>query len=488
MPLTRKQQILAKLETSEGVDSSPAAADAMLVFDPTIADDVANTDRVPAGATLSRDFVPMGRKSRTMTFTSDFRGSADTSIPITVPDWGTLLQACAYKSVTPIRLPITSPTGTGFQLGEIVQKSSTIRGVVIGLINTFLVPNFVTHRLSNAGDVVVAPIQGTFTSSGTLTGESSGTTATLGTVANYPGLAYMPTSEKVVTLTVSSWSSSAPAVGDVLRVRNGSVVVGHAQIIAENSVGTMLDFDVTLLAGTIATGNTLATADTGGSTATIATGPTQKRTPSLSFRHNLDGRRRGLVGARGDFELRGDAGGPLSFSWTFNGEATASLDAVPVATSGLSSIRPPRLLGAIVAVGRAVNTTLGDSAVDFFRLPTKSVGLQAGNTVAPNLDANAANGSTGANVTDRDPQISATIDQIHSGFDWEDFRDNARACRIAVQCGGNTPGQIVGFVAPNVQVLEAAVADADGVAAWDLNMRPRRVLESGDDEIVIFQL
>jgi hypothetical protein len=483
MPLTRKQQILAKIETSLGVDATPGASDAVLVYDPTIADDVATTDRVPAGSTLSRDFVPIGRKSRTITFTSDLRGSADTSIPVTVPEWGTLLTASAYKFVQPVTIPVSALTGTGFQVGEIVQKGSTIRGIVIGLF----VGGVLTSRLTASGNVIVCPIQGTWTSSGTVTGESSGTSATIGTVVNYAGLSYVPTSQNLINVTTGAWSPLVPAVGDVLRVRSGTVVVGFVQVIADNSAGAFTNLDVTLLSGGIANGNVLATGDTVGNTATINASPTMIRTPSLTIRHNLDGRQRGLVGARGDFELRGEAGGPMTFNWTFTGDPGTSVDALPVATAGLSSIRPPRLLGAIAAYGRTVNVPNGDTAVDFVRLPTKSVGLQAGNTISPNLDANSAGGSTGANVTDRDPQLSATVDQIHSAFDWESFRDNALAVRMAI-LAGTTPGQICGFVAPNCQVLEVANSDADGVAAWDLNMRPRRVLEGGEDEIVIFQL
>ena len=64
MPIQRKQQILAKTETSEGVSSNPGASDAVQVFDPTIADTVEVQDRVPAGPTLSRDFAPIGRQTR----------------------------------------------------------------------------------------------------------------------------------------------------------------------------------------------------------------------------------------------------------------------------------------------------------------------------------------------------------------------------------------------------------------------------------------
>lgn len=480
MPLTRKQQILAKLETSEGVNASPAGSDAVLVYEPAITDDVQTNDRVPAGATLSRDFVPVGRKTRTITFSSDFRGSADVSIPVTVPEWGTLIAASAFKQVQPITLPVSTLSGTGYQVGEIVQKSSTIRGVVIGCF----VGGVLTHRLTAAGNVVVCPIQGTFTSTGTLTGESSGTTATLGTVADYPGLAYQPTSEKLINVTTGAWAASAPAVGDVATIKAGSLVVGFCQIIADNSAGAFTDIDVTLLSGSIANTNTLTV---GAFVATINAAPTMKRTPSLTIRHNLDGRRRDLVGARGDFELRGESGGPMTFSWTFTGDPATAADAAPVTTTGLSAIRPPRLQGAIVAFGRTVNVPGGDAAVDFFRLATKSVGFTAGNSINPNLDANSAGGSTGANVTDRDPQVTAQVDQVHSGVDWESWRDNALAARVAV-IAGTTPGQIVGYVAPNCQVLEAATADADGVAVFDLGLRPRRVLESGDDEVCFFQL
>jgi hypothetical protein len=480
MPLSRKHQILAKIETSEGQNANPGAPDAVLVYEPTIQDDVQTSDRVPAGATLSRDFVPVGRKTRTVTFTSDFRGSGDVTIPVTVPEWGTLIGASAFRASSPVALPITSPTGLGYQLGEIVRKSTNVRGVVIGLfIGTAL-----QARLAVAGTVVVLPIEGVFTSTGTLTGECSGTTGTLGTVAAYAGLGYQPTSEKSINCTTGAWSASAPAVGDVAVIKSGTTTVGHAQIIADNAAGAFTDVDLTLLWGSIANGNTLTV---GANSATISATPTQKRTQSATMRSNLDGRRRDLVGARGDFEVQGEAGGPLVFNWTFTGDPATSSDAMPVATSGLSSIRPPRLFGAIVAFGRTVNVPNGDAAVELFRLPTKSIGFSAGNSINPNLDANSAGGSTGANVSDRDPSVSATVDQIQSGMDWESMRDNALAVRV-VCVVGTTQGNIVGFVVPNGQVLEANTGNADGVVVNELNVRPRRVLEGGDDEVFFFQL
>ena len=135
MPVTRRQQILAKIESSEGQNANPTGSDAILVYEPELSQEVDTVERVPAGSSMSRAFDPVGRKKRSVKFTSDFRGSADTTIPITLPEWGTLGQGAGLRPIQPIQIPVTSVSGTlGYQLGEIVQKgSSAIRGVVIGL-------------------------------------------------------------------------------------------------------------------------------------------------------------------------------------------------------------------------------------------------------------------------------------------------------------------------------------------------------------------
>lgn len=480
MPITRKQQILAKQETSEGVSSSPGAADALLVYEPSLTDDVQTNDRVPAGSSLSRDIVPMGRKSRTISFQSDFRGSGDATSDPDEPDWSALVKAAAFTRVQPIKLPVTSigGTSTGFQVGEIVQKTSAIRGVVLGCFSG----STVVEKLTVSGDVIIGPITGTFTTGGTLTGESSGTTATIGTVANYNGWAYKPTSAKTVTLTASSGftGGSDPRADDVVTIKAGGVVTGNAQVVSINAGGTSIV--VSVLWGPVAITNTV---HFGGASATITSAPEMSDTPSTTIRHNLDGRNRDLVGARGDFELTGEAGGPMSFAWTFTGDPVDAVDALPVTTSGLSSIRAPRLFGAICTYGRTM--ALAEANVALYRLPTKSISLSASNTINPNLDANASGGATGANVADRDPTLAVTVDQVHSAFDWEAFRDDALTVHAAVIVG-TTAGNICGVVVPNGQVLEATLGDADGVATHEVQIRPRRVLESGDDELWLVQL
>lgn len=470
MPLKRKQQILVKIETSQGVNASPAGTDAVQVYEPTLQTQVDVQDRVPAGPSLSRDVVPVGRKTRTITCQSDFVGSGDTSITVDEPGWAKLAKAAGMLSVQPVKVPVsTDPTGTGIQAGEVVQKSSTIRGVVIGCIQA----GAFVHRLTAAGDVIVAPLEGTFTSTGTLTGESSGSTATIGTVANYAGLCYRPTSNQWSTVTVASWSPGSPAVGTVLSIESGSVVVGGCQVVQDN--GSMTSFEVAMLWGSIAAANTVTD---GTNTATIST-VAMSRTPSVTVRHNLDGRRRDLVGARCDYQLRGDSGGSMVFDWTIQGDPVDAVNALPSATSGLSSVRPPRLLGALVGFGVGTES---------YRVPVKSLQLQPGNQLAPNLDANQSGGSTGTNITDRDPRITAAVDDTHSAaVDWEAVRDAATAVRFFAILG-QTAGNVMGIVAPKCQTMEASHGDSEGIATFDVQLRPYRVNEAGDDEFYLFQL
>lgn len=488
MPLSRKQQILFKRETSEAVNAVPLAADAVLVFEPSISDSVETTDRVPAGSSLSREVVPTGRRTRTIGFQSDLRGSGDTSgSPVDAPDWGPMIECSAYETATLRTVPVSPTSGDGYHLGEIVQQSSSVRAIVCGMFDG---AGAFTHRLGDTGSLVVIELTGTLANTVALTGESSGTVADGGTVADYAGRGYKPTSEKVITLTASggfTGGGADPVASDVVTIERSSVQVGLAQVTTINAGGTSIE--VTILDGEVASGDAVIASAT--ASATLTSPPVMTKTPSATIRHNLDGRARDLIGARGDFEITADAGSPLSISWTWSGDPATAVDALPVATAGLGSIRAPRLFaadGAVCTYARTVNVPDdSDTAQPVLRLATKSVSYSSGNSVAPDLDANSAGGARGANVTDRDPTFSATVNQAHSGFDWEDFRDNSRTVHAGVVVG-NTPGNIVGFVIPNGQVLEANIGDSDGVATHEVQIKPRRVLEQGDDEIVFFQL
>lgn len=479
MPITRKQQLLAKLETTEGGGATFTSSDAVEVFDPSISDSVDLLDRSPAGSTLSRDFTPVGRKTRDITFTSDLKGSGTAA---TVPPWGLLLEACGYRrdddgtrSFRILSYDCDSITGA-FQVGErVTQSAGADEGVIVGIRAAGNgAPKLQTT--ANDDELIIVELAGTFTSTTATTGSSSGATDSTGTVAaSTTHHAYMPTSKKLLNLTIGTWSGSGnPSAGDVLVVKDtGNTIVGSVQLIEEHSA---TDIDVTLLWGEIANNYSLSTAAS--QSAVLSADPTPVLTPSLAVRHNLDGRDRLLLGSRGSFTMNGEVGQPLSFSWSFTGDVGTDADAVPITTSGLSSVRAPRLLGAICGYGETSNVR---------NLQTKSVAFDSGNTVASNLDANSTGGATGANVTDRDPSITIQVDNTLSTMDWEGLRDAGTAVRACFVLGSSA-GNTVSLVAPNCQVTEVSIGDAEGVSVFDVTLRPRRIDETGDDEVYICQL
>jgi hypothetical protein len=478
MPLTRKAQILFKKETAEGVNSNPVGTDAVLVFEPDISDEVDIADRVPAGPTLSRDFTPPGRKTRQITFQSDFRGNGDTSIPIASPDWGTMLECAGYLEGAPQELTLAgAPTGSGFQIGEIVNESASIRAIVLAVLRAG-VP--VPIADASGDQLIVWQFQGTLAGgAGTLTGESSGTTRALTgpeVFAAFEGIGYAPTSDEWINVTTGAWAAAPPVgVGEVIKVLDGAGnPKGALQIIVDN--GSMLDIDCVQLWGIVENGDTLEAAAL--DTATVNAAPTMVRTPSATIRMNKDGRQLDLEGARGDFVLSGESGENLVFNWTWSGEPGTDIDALPASTSGLSTIRPPRLFGAIVALGQGTELS---------RLPNKSVEYNATNTVTPDLDSNSAGGAIGSNVGDRDPTLTISVNQVHSAFDFRGLRDAGTLIRFAAILG-QTAGNVCGIVIPQGQIVSVAEGDADGVATFDVGIKARRILEAGDDELVIFQI
>jgi hypothetical protein len=410
----------------------------------------------------------VGRKTARLTFKSDFRGSGDVSAPVDEPDWGKLIQCSGMKKITPKAVTLGVPTGTGMQLGEMISQSSgAIRGVIVGLLSG----GAPVHRLVGAGVAVVVPIVGTFTAAA-CAGESSGTTATASAVADYVGLVFRPTSRKLFNMVTAA--ACAVAVGEVVSIERGGLKVGAAQIIVNNSGFT--NVDATLLHGEVANGDTVRAA--AGGTTTISTGPTQVETLSGTAAYNEDGELSKILGARCDWSLGGAVGEPLQFTWTLSGNPNTPADAAPLTTSGLTTISPPRLLGAFCCYG---------NGAEIYRLATKDLNVANGGQVEPNLDANQTGGATGSNVVDRDPTIQVTVDRSHSAFPWRTLKDNSTPVRVAFMLG-TTPGNIVGIVAPRCQVREVARSDSAGISTWSVTLAPARILESGDDDLYLVQL
>lgn len=109
--LTRVKVILAKVETTCGVDAVPTATDGLLVEEPMWTPAMETLTRNNARATLSPEPVTVGKKTGQMTFMHEVRGSGD---PAVAPDVGVLLRGCGMSE--------TQITGLG-TLGAAVART-----------------------------------------------------------------------------------------------------------------------------------------------------------------------------------------------------------------------------------------------------------------------------------------------------------------------------------------------------------------------------
>lgn len=478
--LTERQQILAKLEVSDGVGVPPSSTDAVLIYEPECDDDVSFLERRPAGSTLSQQFDPAGLTLRRQTFKSDFRGSGAVG---TAPEWAKFASASAMRQQNLVSMALTGISATEHIMpGEVVWQGSTYAtATAVGVC--------VTYLKGADGTILVAPISGTF-AAGAINGLSATAAATAGTpTTSGVGFGFTPDSQRVISVTVDAWSPGAPviaAVGAVLLVLRGVYVVGAVQVLAAGGgANWATTIDVSLLFGEMADGDNLVS-DTLPVLAAVTGTPVQTRTPSLSIWNNLDGFLRKTAGARGTFSLAGDAGGPLVFSWDFLGSAQAHLAALPIATGALGSTRPPRLFGAFVGL-------ISGNPGQFFRMATKRVELNMANTVGPREDANAAGGSRGTFVTARKPTISVEVEMVGMAWDPLTFRNAGTSIGFAAVIGGDGTGTYAGrtagntlvLAAPACQIKKASPGNSNGVATWQLELEPKKVLDAGDDEIVL---
>lgn len=194
--LRRKRQIAAKVESVEGTAETLAAADAnLLVYEPSVTDDIPLFERNPARASLSPLVDIPGVKMRKFSFAVDLKGSSAIG---TAPSYGKLLRACGMKETAVERLTIGAITGGPFQHGEtITGGTSAATAKVIKRTANGVTTLYMKDRV------------GTFTAgSETITGGTSGATATEtgGTTASQ-GFDYTTNSvlSNIPTLTMASY-------------------------------------------------------------------------------------------------------------------------------------------------------------------------------------------------------------------------------------------------------------------------------------------
>lgn len=485
MPITRKHQIAAKLETAEGTDiwggSPPASTDVVRVYDPQVQDSTEFDDTVPSGASLSRDYQAVGRQGRSMTFGADFvgnnTGATDTLKRNAVPPWDAFVRASSTK-----RVDMTLATGTvtagPFYPGEKVGDASWAGSPT----------NWGIAANDGVGGLFIVPIVGDFGSATAVYGQASGASIGTATIDTTEGLAYLPDSLQTVAvnLTVAGWSAATPSDGDVLLIKRSGEQVGSCRIVTIGDPAL-----VSLVYGSIANGDELHAADGSYATAEASAAVVAVNSPSISIYSNLDGEARRLLGGRGDFTLGGETGKVLKFAFTMQGSPDDEVDELQIAGVSLSTLAAPKFAGAIFSVGydrdAALDSPTGTAAHFGTCIPAKSIEFAPGNSIEDRRGQCAASGVISARVVDRDPQLTIEFEKVGVGaFDWKRIMRRGVAVRLGFVIG-TAVGNRVGIVLPSCQVVEVTDGEADGLATNQVTLRPRRLREAGDDEFALIK-
>lgn len=459
MPIEAKHLILTKIETSQGVDASPGASDVVAIFTPKVTDSYDIQRRQPAGFSLSQDVNPVGRNTRQVTFVQDFAGSGALG---TAPPWGKHVRACGMRELDTDALTISTVVGK-IQMGEPVQVTgdATRWGIAIGSAAT------------GATALTVAWMAGTKpTASDALTGMASGATCDVDGIATR-SKAYRPDSTALVEVVVASWAGgSAPVVGAHLVVVFAGEIVGGGTVFSKTSD---TQFKIAMQWGSIAAAVTLRTAAAATTTVTTVV---QSNVPSLTIVSNLDTLERRVLGARGSWRLTGDNSQALQFEYTFLGQVGPHTDVGAPALTGLSTISPPRLVGAVVGVG---------IGADFLRLPTKRIELDIAGQVGMRGDANQPGGDIGSDISTRTPLLRATFDKV--GFGSANLLSRLQqgttvrfACKF-----GTTAGNTMVISAPRCQIENIEDGSDNGIATNIVTLAPKRFTFDGDDEFILAQ-
>lgn len=461
MGVRAKAQILAKIESVEGSPASLSASDAVTVFTPDFSDDTPFTDRRPAGPSLSRDLEPVGRSTRTITYTADLRPSGSTG---TVPPFGKLIQPCGFDEIAKHKLTLTSVSGTfqPFERLAIGSTDTTRYGVALaGVLDTDkLHVAWIAGAPPAAGEAVL--------------GLSSGATADVSAIVA-ENVFYAPTSKALLQVSVGAGFIVA-AAGDVLVVKRSGLVVGAVQIYEFTS--GLTDFKASLQWGSIANGDVLH--QVSGESATVDAAVTQIHTPSLTQRINIDGRYFDQWGARGTFTLSGENGTHLSLAMQFLGQRGTDGD-IGLLTGGpvQSNVAIPKLQGAVVGLG------VGG---DFLRLRGRRLELAMNNQLGMIGDWNAPGGDVGTSITDRDPILTVDVEWPgKASFDLLDIVNDSTPVRFGMLIGSGAGGRLV-LGGNRMQIVGYAPGEVDGRFIATLTMKPRRIDEDGDDELLLSQL
>lgn len=459
--LRKRYQLLAKIEDVEGTAVALAAADATLALNCQVRRTRNMVERNSAQQSLDSEKATPGRGMTEFNFGLDLRGSGSLG---TRPPASRFIRSCGMHESPITTLTIGAVTSGPYKHGEhVVGATSGALGIVI--------------EDTAATPLKVGVVHGTFGGAETVTGQTSGASATTSGTSTSQGWLYITDSTVASAIAVTgSWTGTA-VLGEVIAggtsggygILRGGPLTGSVgspgTIYIERIPGTPTFTGSEVLAG-LSSGATVVTDS--------STAETLAWTPSLTMEERIDGTFRRGAGCRGNLTISLPAGEPGRLDFGFMGTLDDEGDAAMA-----TGITHPT-----TAVLRYAAASVLQDGV--FAFPTSAASINLGNAVGMLPDPTATEGDRSAFIGDRAPTVG--IDPIRTpkgAYDWFGKLDGSVLSSYRAQMGTAGGNRVTVFV-PAMQFMDISDGEREGLLVAGITARARRYLEKGNDSIAIW--
>lgn len=510
--------VLGKIESVYNTYADPVpATDALLVADVDVKIDSNLLDRNVLRPSLSKTASVIGRKTVTMSFTHELKGSGTVG---TAPAIGTLLKACGFAQTTIANTASATIAEIAYATGaSAVAQAATFSkqsaSAATGRYKLSVVKGGASAtaklRVTGAPATPDATVMANETFSGENLSDGGGLTVTQGltTAGDYSSITYT--------------IGGTFAAGELLRVVVGGERFEYTTVSGDTnangvatSIAALIDADARF-AATASTGVITVTFATNSAASyvqalTVTSGSTDipigstggviritwsgsltqgdswdiwvrepgvHYTPvsgdfdSISLYMNRDGILHRATGCMGTVSFSGEAGNYGTASFTFTGQYVEVIDEEFPTGAVYEETLPEQIELAQMALAN----------FDDFCAQSFSMDIQ--NQVAIRECMNNTDGFNGVTITDRNPQGSINPEATsQSDFNlWERHADgDEMSFHVKV---GNTAGNKVRLIGNNAQISSVTYSDRNRTLVTDLGLRFTAFTGDGDDEIEI---
>tara|TARA_R110000782_G_scaffold259110_2_gene349326 strand:+ start:37396 stop:38895 length:1500 start_codon:yes stop_codon:yes gene_type:complete len=469
MPLLTRKKVLTidrNRITTLPTTLDGAASATNIVLEAVAKLDVERIDRQIASTSLSSSKDLAGQKAVEFTFGIEMKG---TNAGTGEPAWSKILDGCGFTGEAISSMVIgtitAASTSTTFRHGETItgETSGATATVVMDTHDGQLIIYYDTSSLA----------VGTFNGTEVIVGLDSGATATTSTTASAAGHAWWPISsvEKKIIFVSGTGLTTALAVGDII-AGTSSGARGIVTRAASTGVSAIVYYNP--IRGTFAGSETMervnntAVGDIGDLESSTA--EQYEQFPTMGMKLFTDGKAITGNNCRGNVVFNLEVNRPVRMDFSFRGALASTADTLFLTGIDYENVDPP--LWESSAIGYAQNETAAESLLsDEFEPCLKTLSIDVGNQNSDRKCAGAASGLLEVATAARDGTGSMSVDDtLESDVGWlARLQDNETArLRLTV---GSVAGNKFTFSMPGVQFTDHGEGDENGIVTQDMSFR-----------------